>query len=381
MRQLLFVCLAVPAVALAQASPRPANDEWRSAVRALEQYTASDSVVGAAMVLVQDGRVVAQYYAGHGDRERSEVAEARTIWHWGSITKTLTAVALMQLVERGMLSLDDPVSKWVPEVHRIHSPFGSIDRVTVRMLLAHNSGLQSGTWPWSRGESWEPFEPTEWSQLVAMMPYMKLAFAPGERYQYSNPGFVYAARIIEAISGDPWQAYIQKNLFAPLGIVTSYFGRTPWHLSRWRSNNYELSRENTVVAGGREFDPGITIPNGGWNAPVTDLATWAAFLTGATTDTVARAILRRETLETMWRPVVQAGEEWMGLSFFTSRSAAKRIIGHTGTQANFRSFLYFSPDTRRAVIGVVNTSNRAQPGKSQAGFQAWMKQSIGVLVK
>jgi CubicO group peptidase (beta-lactamase class C family) len=380
MRHALILCLMVPTVVLAQATPT-AVDGWQTAVRVLDRYAAADSIVGAAMILVQDGRTVEQHYSGWGDRDRAESAEARTIWHWGSITKTLTAVALMQLVERGMLSLDDPVSKWVPEVRRVHNPFGSMDQVTVRMLLAHNSGLQSGTWPWSRGEAWEPFEPTEWAQLVAMMPYMKLAFVPGERYQYSNPGFVYAARIIETISGDPWQGYIQKNIFAPLGITTSYFGRTPWHLERWRSNNYEVSRENVMVPGGRDFDPGITIPNGGWNAPVGDLAAWAAFLTGATSDSAGGGVLPRKRLESMWQPVVQAGEEWMGLSFFTSRAGASRIIGHTGTQANFRSFMYFSPDTRRAIIGVVNTSNRAQPGKSQAGFQQWMKEAIAVLVE
>ena len=71
----------------------------------------------------------------------------------------------------------------------------------------------------------------------------------------------------------------------------------------------------------------------------------------------------------------------MGLSFFTSRRGTARVIGHTGTQANFRSFLYFSPDSRRAVIGVVNTSNRARPGPSQAGFQQWMQESIAALAR
>jgi len=376
MRLAAVMLLAIPVSLTAQAPPA-----WQRAVESMDRYARADSSVGAGMVMVQDGKIVAEHFVGWGDRERNEPAESRTIWHWGSITKTLTAVALMQLVDRGKLSLDDAVTKWVPETRRIHNPFGSMDLVTVRMLLAHNSGLQSGTWPWSDGAPWEPFEPTEWSQLVAMMPYMKLSFSPGERYQYSNPGFVYAARIIEAITGDPWQGYIQKNLFAPLGITTSYFGATPWHLTRWRSNNYRLTADSGIQSGGREFDPGITIPNGGWNAPLGDLAKWASFLTGAARDSTATATLGRATLESMWQPIVQAGAEAMGTSFFVSNREGRRIIGHTGTQANFRSFLYFSPDTRRAVIAVVNTSNRSQPGKSQAGFQSMMAEAIATIAE
>ncbi|MCA9723078.1 MAG: hypothetical protein KC489_11895, partial [Gemmatimonadetes bacterium] len=66
--------------------------------------------------------------------------------------------------------LDRSAVEFVPELRRIHDPYGTIDAVTVRMLLSHSSGLRNGTWPWARGEAWEPFEPTEWDQLVAMMP-------------------------------------------------------------------------------------------------------------------------------------------------------------------------------------------------------------------
>src|SRR2546430_6283821 len=100
-----------------------------------------------------------------------------------------------------------------------------------------------------------------------------------------NPGFIYLARIIEQLTGDPYQSYVYKNLWAPLGITHSYFGATPYHLADQRSNNYDVVRDSAgheaVVANGRDFDPGITIPNGGWNAPLGDLARWVGFLSGA----------------------------------------------------------------------------------------------------
>jgi CubicO group peptidase (beta-lactamase class C family) len=238
------------------------------------------------------------------------------------------------------------------------------------MLLSHTAGFQNPTWPWDEGEPWEPFEPTEWEQLVAMMPYQRLQFEPGSQYSYSNPAFIYLARVIEKITGDPWGVYVQKNVFAPLGITTSYFGNTPWHLAEHRSHNYALRGEGgRLVAedGGADFDPGITIPNGGWNAPLDDVARYLAFLTGPAPDAeTARRwgfVLSRESLEEMWEPVMAVAEDGtgtpvtdVGLSFFLDRRSGGHVVGHTGSQANFRAFLAFDPARRTAFAMVFNTS-------------------------
>lgn len=376
-RGLLALLLLAPVLPLsAQDGP------WRDFEAAFADYARADSTVGAAAVLVRDGEIVREWYHGFADRAREIPAGRRTLWHWGSITKTLTAVAVMQMIELDRLTLDQPALELVPELARIHNPSGPMSAVTVRTLLSHSSGLQAGTWPWSRGEAWEPFEPTEWAQLVAMMPYMRLGFAPGARYSYSNPGVVYLARIVERLTGDPWQGYIHKNLFLPLDLTESYFGHTPWHLANARSHNYAVTR-NGVVDQGADFDPGITIPNGGWNASVTDLATWMGFLAGSA-DSARQArydrVLPRATLEAMWQPVVRvSAEEEMGLSFFLRRREGHLLVGHTGTQANFRSFFWLNPDTRTAVIGVVNTSSDVDGSRSSTGFNALMEVARRVL--
>lgn len=383
----LVVALVLLPLALVAQRQKPAAappDGWPAAKEALDSFVTRSHIVGGGLAFVRDGKVVAEHYVGFGDRERGEKAEAATIWHWGSITKTLTAIAVMQQIERGEVSLGDPVTKWIPELRRVHSAYGSMDQLTVKMLLSHSSGLQNPTWPWSRGEPWEPFEPTEWSQLVAMMPYMQLVFAPGSRYGYSNPAFIYLARIVEQITGDPWESYVAKNLFAPLGITTSYFGSTPHHLARWRSNNYTVQKEGTLRANGRDFNPGVTIPNGGWNAPIGDLVKWAGFLMGAAPADSARTttytgVLPHRSVESMWTPVVQAGSEGMGLSFFLNQEGERRFVGHTGSQAGFRAFIYLDPDRRTAIIGVVNTDSDVNGMIYQQGFQATMQAGINVL--
>jgi len=250
-----------------------------------------------------------------------------------------------------------------------------MDSITLRMLLSHTAGFQNPTWPYGSDKPWEPFEPTRWDQLVAMMPYQEIHFAPASRFGYSNPAFIYLARVIESLTGDPYQSYIYKNLWLPLGMKQSYFGTTPYHLAAFRSNNYTLVGDSTgavqVEDNGKEFDPGITIPNGGWNAPMGDLAIWVSFLSGATG---SPTVLSRGSLAEMWTPVVPVGTvgEWqesMGLSFFVLERAGKKLIGHTGEQAGFRSFVFLNPVARAGVIVCVNTTNNVRPEDSDRAFQ------------
>ncbi len=109
----------------------------------------------------------------------SGAVDEDTIYHWASITKTFTGIAIMQLRDRGLLSLDDPAVKYVPELREVHNPYGDISQVTIRHLMTHSAGFRAGTWPWGGDQPWHPFEPTRWAQVVAMMPYTELQFRPG----------------------------------------------------------------------------------------------------------------------------------------------------------------------------------------------------------
>jgi len=374
--------LAVMLFALPAAAQQP-GPSWGAYLKTFDAYVAAESIVGASTWLVRDGRVVARHDVGYADRAAGQRVDDNTIYHWGSITKTLTAIAVMQLVERGKLSLDTRVTDYIPELRHVHDPYGSMDSVTVRMLLSHSSGLQGPTWPWTQGLAWEPFEPTRWEQLVAMMPYQELAFKPGTKYSYSNPGFLYLARIVELITDDPWEAYVQKNIFAPLGLAHSYFNTTPYYLAAQRSNNYYWLKDSAgtvrFTTNGRDFDPGITIPNGGWNAPLGDLATYLAFLTGAARGDTAKqrvyeTVLPHATLVAMWKPLYPTeGDrpgDWMGMSFFSATPGGTSIVGHTGTQAGFRSFVFWDPATRAAVVAAFNTIDYADNARYEAGFKA-----------
>jgi CubicO group peptidase (beta-lactamase class C family) len=338
--------------------------QWRSVVTRFQQRLTDEQVVGASIAFTskQHGRHAA--YFGVQDLETKAPVDENTLFHWASITKTFTAIAAMQLVERGKLDLDAPAIYYLPELRPIHSPNATIDSLHVVHLMTHTSGLRNPTWPWGGDKPWHPHEPTEWSQLVAMMPYTELEFAPGARYSYSNPGYTFLGRIVEVLSGENIETYIEKNVLRPLAMHASYFDLTPAHLLTHRSNNYYLV-DGKPVANGADFDTGVTTGNGGLNASVADMLRYIEFLSGREPD--ARFPLPRGSLERMWLPRAEVHsepglKEAIGYGFFIidvdagdKGAPPQRFIGHTGTQMGFRSAIYVDPQRHEAALIVLNT--------------------------
>ncbi|HEX8225571.1 MAG TPA: serine hydrolase domain-containing protein [Allosphingosinicella sp.] len=324
-------------------------------------------IAGSSFYLVRDGRTAAADHLGEQDAEARVPVDSRTIYHWASITKTMTGIAILQLRDRGLLSLDDPIVRFVPELARVHNPHGDTGAITLRQLMSHSAGFRGGTWPW-REHEWQPFEPAGWAQLEAMLPYTAVEFRPGSRFSYSNPGIVYLGQVIERLSGEDFEVYVDKNILRPLGMHASYFDRTPPHLLRHRSHSYYIRDGKRVVAP-FDVDTGVTVSNGGLNAPMPDMARYVAFLLG---DPARSAdydlVLKRSSLEEMWRPQIAAGEDFTqgrmarttqsGLSFFIDEGRGVRFVGHNGDQNGFRAYLSLCPDQRAGTLLAFNTETR-----------------------
>jgi CubicO group peptidase (beta-lactamase class C family) len=356
--------LTLAFVAASVQPPAPAQPPgWRKVEELYRQQLRSAGIVGSSLTLVRDGAIVATAVYGDQDKNTRRPADADTIYHWASITKTFTGIAIMQLRDRGLLSLDDPIVKYVPEFREVHDPFGDISGVTIRHMMTHSSGLRAGTWPWGGDRPWHPFEPTRWEQLVAMLPYTELMFAPGTKYSYSNPGVIFLGRIIELLSGDDYEVYVTKNILMPLGMHATFFDRAPAYLLPHRSHSY-LRTDAGLTEARFDFDTGITVSNGGLNAPLGDMAKYLAFLIG---EGPARggydAVLKRSSLEEMWKPQIRASDgegasgdaAQAGLSFFIERHAGLDFIAHSGDQNGFISHFYLHRPSRTAYIVSFNT--------------------------
>ena len=336
--------------------------DWTNLRRFFRQQVADAGIVGASLVIVRDGKVEAEEYAGYQDNATKRPVDRDTIYHWASITKTFTGIAIVQLRDRGLLTLDDPAVKYLPEIRGIHNPFGDVSQITIRRLMSHSAGLRASTWPWGGDKPWHPFEPTGWSQLVAMFPYTEVLFEPGTQYRYSNPGIILLGRIIETLSGDDYEMYVTKNILMPLEMHRTFFDRAPNHLRDHRSHSYTRT-DAGLEEMPFDFDTGITVSNGGLNAPLTDMARYLGFLVGDPARPEYEGVLRRKSLEEMWTPVIRAndGEGGSGsdvqaaLSFFVERHRNVEVIGHSGNQNGFLSHLYLHRPSRSAYVVAFNT--------------------------
>jgi CubicO group peptidase (beta-lactamase class C family) len=360
--------VAVLAASLLQ--PPDFDARWLRIVTFYRARVQQAGIVGSSLMVVKDAKVLAKAFEGYQDLASKRPVDDNTIYHWASITKTFTGVAIMQLRDRRLLSLDDPVIKYVPELRQVHNPYGDMSQVTIRHLMTHSAGFRAPTWPWGGDRPWHPYEPTRWEQLVAMLPYTELLFPPGTKYSYSNPGVIFLGRIVESLSGDDFETYIAKNLFMPLGMTRSFFDRAPYHLVKNRSHSYE--RVDGELREQRfDFDTGITVSNGGLNAPFADMSAWLAFLIGdpgpgATRDRYD-GVLKRASLDEMFTPQIGAkdgeggsgGDVQAGLSCFIERHGGVTLVGHSGDQNGFISHLYFHPPSRSGYIVSFNTNARS----------------------
>ncbi|MEJ7622451.1 MAG: serine hydrolase domain-containing protein [Pyrinomonadaceae bacterium] len=331
-------------------------------------------VVGASFSLIRENRVAADYQYGFANLAKKQEVDENTIYHWASNTKPLTGIAIMQLRDRGLLKLDDAVTKYLPELRSIHNKYGSMDEITIRHLMTHSAGFRASTWPWDKGESWEPFEPTEYSQLEAMFPFTEILFKPGSRFSYSNLGIIFLGRIIEKLTGEDYEVYIDKNIFKPLEMHRSYFDTTPPHLVKHRSHSY-YAKDGKRTEGRFDVNTGITVSNSGLNSPMPDMVRYVNFLVGdESKSSIHDTVLKRSSLDEMWKPQLKAETDAngnrgfttdIGLIFFMDRTMGKTHLGHGGDQNGFISYIDFDPAKRTASILVMNT-NVSYPANTPA---------------
>jgi CubicO group peptidase (beta-lactamase class C family) len=370
--QLLVVVtlVALPAMHAQQPSATPASANSSTpdlaAIRAFYRSGLEhNGIVGSTLVLVDNGRVVLNQPYGEQSLTPSQPVDEQTTYHWASVTKTFTGIAIMQLRDRGLLSLDDPLVKYLPELNDVHDPYGPVSAITIREAMSHTNGFRDATWPWHVGP-WEPYEPTQWSQIVAMLPYTSVDFPPGSRYRYSNLAVVFLGEIIARLSGDSFEVYMLKNVLGPLGMTHSYYDRSPATLLSYRSHSWDR-KDGKLTEDPFDFDTGITRANGGLNAPLPDMVRYLRFLLG---DPAHQAeydrILKRSSLEEMWHPILTVppdddfpsrpgAKDEVAASFFIHTDRGVRLIGHPGWQNGFRSQINFDPAAHRGYLAVYNT--------------------------
>lgn len=352
---LLTLGLALP---LASALPLPlASQEgsWESVLAEfsarIDAEVAQDGVGGiTAGVFVGTELIWARGF-GFADRERHLPATVGTIYRIGSISKSFTAIAMMQVAEEGKLELDGPVVDVLPALAGLQDRPEGAAPVTFRHLASHTSGLNRE--PGLEGYDHGPLGAWE-DKILACIPTTAFFGRPGDQYRYSNIGFGILGLAVSRAAGVPFMQLVEERVIEPLGMRRTTFALTPetWpHMAK----GYTVRRDgsvNTEVPYREHAGRGYKVPNGGVYSTVGDLALFAGGVSGHAT----RAILSpvsRATVRTVQTP--EDPERGYSLGFQIYPQADGTVfMGHGGSVPGYNAHLIFEPESGVGVVMLRN---------------------------
>jgi len=356
----------------------------------MHDFMKEHRVPGASVAATAHGRVVFARGYGYADVATKEPVKPTSLFRIASISKPITAVAILQLVERNKLNLDDHVYEVLDYETDIKAAGDKFDprlrEVTIRHLLEHRGG-------WDRNKSFDAmFQPVRFSKQVGVpapadqsavikaMLSQRLDFDPGERYAYSNFGYCLLGRVIEKLSGQRYEEYVQHNVLAPIGVTTMRIGAThPDGRAENEVRYYQPGIGKSVFAD--DLDQDVPHPYGAWNleamdshgawiASTVDLAKFAA----AFDDPDDCPVLSRESIELMFRrPSGLAGHEKDGAEkdVFYSLGWSNRVLSggrvnhwHTGSLPGTAAILIRRHDGQN-FVALLNT--RVSPSANHLG--------------
>ncbi|MDR2849551.1 MAG: beta-lactamase family protein, partial [Verrucomicrobiota bacterium] len=310
---------------------------------ALQPYVASNWLAGAVTVVVGPEGIISHEGVGYADVSAKKPMDKDALFWIASMTKPFTGVAFMMLADDGKVSLDDPVAKYIPQMANLWVTAGvtndtmTLQRqkrpITLRHLLSHTSGLPFLTPILTADLSSQPLD-----QQVLSFTLSPLEYQPGEGYRYSNEGIDTAGRVIEIVSGMPYETFVQKRILDPLGMRDTTFFPTTEQVARL-AKAYGTNKEKTELVENRlpfvkpPYDrPGrYAEPGGGLFSTGADLANFCQMLLNGGMFKGQRLLSERAMSELTKIQTGQPGKKY-GLGFNVNPDG-DGAFGHGGAAA------------------------------------------------
>jgi serine beta-lactamase-like protein LACTB, mitochondrial len=335
----LAAVLGVLVVAARAQSPAPLPaDKLEKIEKAISTEMSRWGIPGLSAALVLDHKL--RWSAGYGlaDVENCVPAKATTAYRLASISKPITAAAVMQLAERGKLDLDSPIQKYCPAFPKKQWP------VTARSLLGHLSGVRHYKDAAERGST------RHYNSVIEGLDMFKddpLLFEPGTRYEYTTHGYAVLGGAVEGASGMKFEDFVRQNVFKPAEMdrirVDNVADIIPNRAQGYtRTKTGEL--HNSLLA-----DSSYKIPGGGFIATVEDLAKFAIAMQTGT-------LVKKETLQQMWTSMkTRDGKPTgYGMGWCVGDRKGMKEVFHSGGQQRVTTYLYMIPEKGLAVVLMTN---------------------------
>lgn len=297
---------------------------------------------GVALAITNSEGVV--YTAGYGHDSAGNAITPDTPMPIGSLSKSITALAVMQLVEQGTVDLDTPVQAYLPEFV-LADPRGA--RITVRHVLNQTSGMADARFP-----EMELPQPDTLQAAVARLRVATLVADPGTEFNYHNPNYQVAARLVEVVSGEPFAAYLHQHVFAPLGMPASRTLDRAEQTIPDIANGYVLTYGQAVAV---PILPHFFNGAGGVVSTANDLARWLILQNNAGTTADGRQIISAQSIAAMHTPS-ERGDYALGWDTDILADGTTRIE-HGGTPFTFSAHQALFPATGYSFAVLFNSCN------------------------
>ncbi|HEY6420179.1 MAG TPA: serine hydrolase domain-containing protein [Candidatus Binataceae bacterium] len=328
----------------------------RLLIEACNEY----SLAGLAAAIISDRRLVYTKGFGIADAARNLPITASTIFRIGSISKTFTAIGLMQLYEQGKFKLDDPVNRYL-KAYRIEPPT-SAPPVTFRHLLTHTSGIGelrklTDLLRPTLGLGCKPGKAPALNEYYR--PALRTGTAAGVKWAYANHGFATLGQLVEDISGQPFASYMTENVFHALGMEHTSHLRDE-RVREALAQGYRMTRRGLKPIRYAEI---IVAPAGSVFSSIDDMAKYVLALLSAGANEHGR-VLRAETLAMMMTPQYEIDPRMaaQGLGFMLGKDEGLKLVGHDGGLPGFSSAMWLAPERSVGVLLFANSSTLALHG-------------------
>ncbi|WP_307868653.1 serine hydrolase domain-containing protein [Umezawaea beigongshangensis] len=306
----------------------------------VREHRETTALPGAAVVVTRGSEVVRA--AGYGHTPAGDPITEHTAMAVASVSKSFTALAVMQLVEAGRVELDGPVRAHLPEFTTADPRAAGI---TVRQLLDQTSGMSDTTFP-----AFSRPQPNSLQEAVAGTSTAGLAADPGSRHEYHNPNFQVAARLVEVVSGQPFDSYVRQHVFDPLGMVDSRTVNTERDLP-------PSARGHLVVLGvpiALPEPPAFGNGSGGVLSSAHDMGAWLIAQNNGGRGPDGRRIATASSIAETHTPSVNSGSYALGWSVGTTASGAP-VIAHGGDLFTSTAHQVLLPESGYGIAVMANT--------------------------
>ncbi len=329
--------------------------------------------VGMAVGVVRDGRLA--FFHGHGlaDIASNTPITEDTVFRIASITKTFTAIAVMQLWEQGLIDLEAPANDYL-RAYKLIPARASFRPATVRHLLTHTAGIREVLHPSGLlrlrdlGETVKLGEPVP-SLATYYRGGLRIDAEPGTRFMYTDHGFATLGQIVEDVSGKSLDRYLREHLFEPLGMADTSLVRSE-RIQSHLASGYDLRSDGARVVADYEV---VTVGGGAAYSSTRDMARYVAALLGGGANEYG-SILRPETMVMMFAPWYRPDPRMPGngLAFFRANLGGHLAVEHDGILPGFDSQIFLAPDDGVGVIAFANGARQ--------GFH-WLALEVGSVLR